>query len=135
MPNKSNNSEADFKSRDTPLWAEKPPLSGSSLGNAALEYAEDGVRLFPIAENRKTPATPHGFKDATSDKAQIAAWWLETPQANIGFEPWSKSLLVVDIDPGADLTGLELPETYTVRTPRGGEHRYYTVSEPFGPSG
>ena len=132
MPAKNNNCEVDFKSLETPLFSEKRPLS--ALGNAALEYAEEGVRLFPIAENRKTPATPHGFKDATSDKAQIEAWWLETPQANIGFEPWSKGLLVVDIDPGADLTGLELPHTHTVRTPRGGEHRYYTVSEPFGPS-
>jgi len=41
-------------------------------------------------------------------------------------------LIVVDIDKNADLTGLQFPETVTVRTGSGGIHLYYTSDAPIG---
>jgi hypothetical protein len=47
---------------------------------AALAYARAGLPVFPVSVN-KTPLTPHGFKDATTDEAQIARWWADFPNA------------------------------------------------------
>src|SRR5262249_13355365 len=43
--------------------------------DAALEYARKGLPVFPCSPLDKKPLTPHGFKDATTDEAQIRAWW------------------------------------------------------------
>jgi hypothetical protein len=48
---------------------------------------------------------------------------------NIGLRTGS-GLVVVDIDEGADLTGLDLPETVEVRTGSGGRHLYYSYDKP-----
>jgi putative DNA primase/helicase len=48
----------------------------------------------------KHPLTPHGLKDASSDRAVIKPWWRDNPDANIGVVMGPKSgLIAVDIDP------------------------------------
>ena len=102
----------------------------SPLGLAALDYAARGVPVFPLVPRGKTPLTPHGFKDATKDLAQIEAWWTQHPNANIGMPTGSVSGLdVIDVDPrnGGDaslaaLTGL--PETPCTLTGGGGIHLF-----------
>jgi hypothetical protein len=42
--------------------------------NAALKLATAGTPVFPVLAN-KTPATPHGFKDATTNSAALQALW------------------------------------------------------------
>ena len=83
----------------------------------------------------KHPITRHGVNDATTDHEQIAKWWTEHPDANIGIAAGRVSgILVLDIDPrngGAEtLQRLEkelrpLPETVTSNTGGGGEHRIF----------
>ena len=46
-----------------------------SLKEWALRYAALGFAVFPVKEKDKTPATAHGFKDATKDKGVISSWW------------------------------------------------------------
>ena len=80
----------------------------------------------------KHPMTPHGVKDATTDRDQIRAWWTENPNANIGIATGSEAgILVLDIDPrnkGKEtLTRLKkelgsLPDTVTAITGGGGRH-------------
>ncbi|MCL5270048.1 MAG: bifunctional DNA primase/polymerase, partial [bacterium] len=50
---------------------------------------------------------------------------------NIGLRTGQASgIVAVDIDEGADLDGLDLPETVTVRTGSGGWHLYYAYDQP-----
>ena len=94
----------------------------------ALAYARQGLHVFPIVPDGKTPLTSHGFHDATTDEAQIDAWWSQSPDANIGIATGKVSgLVVVDVDRhGEDgtkaLQTLNLPPTRVVRTPRNGYH-------------
>lgn len=105
----------------------------------ALRLAGQGVKVFPLAAGTKVPlAGSSAFKDASADAAQINAWFA-TGDHNLGLCPEDAGLFVLDIDPknGGDkaLADLEaahgkLPDTFTVRTPSGGEHHYFTGSLP-----
>ncbi|MEY3225952.1 MAG: hypothetical protein RLZZ536_571, partial [Planctomycetota bacterium] len=68
----------------------------SDLLSAALRYAELGYPVFPCEPGTNRPATAHGFKDATTNPAEIERWWAEIPRANIGMP--TAGLLVLDID-------------------------------------
>jgi hypothetical protein len=106
----------------------------SELHQAALDYAAQGRAVFPCEAGKKTPATPHGFKDATTDAAQIDAWWTENPSYNIAFEPEQAGLAIIDADTYHDGCNidliLDLPPTYEISTPRGGTHYYFFGSVP-----
>lgn len=117
------------------------PTALSPLGYAAFSYAEErGWPVFPVLPGQKVPAVPGGFKAATTDLSQIVEWWSEWPTANIGFCPADAGLLVLDIDVKnangfatlyeLELANSPLPPTYTVRTPSGGEHRYFKGTAP-----
>ncbi len=99
------------------------------LLTAALGYAAHGWHVFPLKPRAKEPATPHGFKDATTDAPQIHSWWQETPGANIGLHPAPSGLVVIDVDGGAGREaamklGLFTQPTLTAVTPRGW-HLYF----------
>src|SRR5215831_16602775 len=66
---------------------------------AALEYARHGMPVFPCNPLDKKPLTPHGFKDATRDEAQIRAWCTQCPNAMIGAPTGPRiGMWVVDTD-------------------------------------
>jgi hypothetical protein len=100
----------------------------SDLLQAALEYAEAGIPVFPCEPDGKAPATTHGFKNATTNLDQIKAWWGAGQRYNIGLRPADAGWIVLDADlyKGVDPDLLaQLPETFTVETPRGGRHLYF----------
>ncbi len=107
----------------------------ATLGGAAVWYAERGHLVFPLRPGLKVPATPHGFKDATTHYDQVADWWANTPQANIGLAT-GHLFDVIDVDglPGIEsLSDLEheglVPESFGhVATPRG----YHLYIRPTG---
>src|SRR4051812_17578548 len=67
---------------------------------AALGYAKHGWKVLPCAPHSKQPATRHGFKDATSEKAQLVAWWSRRPNANVAIVTGKVSgIVVLDVDP------------------------------------
>ena len=68
------------------------------LPAAAEAYAgELGWAVFPLKPGGKTPLTPNGFKDATTDLTQVRAWWQQWPDANIGL-PTGHHFDVIDVD-------------------------------------
>ena len=105
----------------------------SDLGAQAVAYAEGGARVFPLRPRRKERLYPTGFKIASADPTQVAAWWRQVPTANIGLHPGTSGRIVFDSDGpegetfGATLGLLDDPPTLTVRTGRreGGRHRHF----------
>lgn len=101
---------------------------------AALAYAADGWKVFPLQPGSKVPATSHGFKDATDVTRTIRHWWRHHPDYNIGIATGYPGPDVLDIDvrhgkPGDKSVGklfFEIPPPCrTNRTPSGGLHLYY----------
>jgi len=75
---------------------------------AALNFARRGIPVFPVSAKSKKPLTLHGFKDATTDEAQVRAWWTKRPKAMIGIPTGPRSkmwLFDVDIDPAEGIDG------------------------------
>jgi putative DNA primase/helicase len=84
---------------EPPPWPEEVEASpGNELLDAALSYARRGWAVFPCRPRGKTPLTPHGCKDATTDPATIRAWWARWPNANIAIATGASGLVVVDVD-------------------------------------
>jgi Bifunctional DNA primase/polymerase, N-terminal len=111
-------------------FAFTPPSSAAAV-DWALAYAAAGMEIFPSKADKK-PLTEHGVKDATTDPAQIRAWWARWPHAEIG---WAvpAGVVVVDLDRKAGADGLkdffdhegveaDAVETPIAVTPSGGLH-------------
>ena len=102
--------------------------------DAAARYATRGWAVFPVRAN-KAPATPHGFKDATTDPGAVRSLFEAYPGSGVGIATGATSgLLVLDVDPDAGgdhaLVDLEreherLPDTVEVLTGGGGRHLYF----------
>ena len=121
---------------------------------AALEYAELGLAVFPVIpptgngekSSGKKPYISNWQKEATTDKKQVLEWWTKWPTANIGIATGKKSqgLVVIDLDidnskgiNGYEVLGEwqrthgELPETWQSITGRGGYHLFYYDTAPY----
>jgi Bifunctional DNA primase/polymerase, N-terminal/AAA domain len=116
--------------------AEKNPL----LKASRYYTLQLDLPVFPLIPDGKIPATPNGFKDATTHELAVCQWWKDTPEANIGLPTGQRSgLFVLDVDPkngGLDsLAKLpELPPTRAARTPSGGFHYFFRWQAPLGNS-
>ncbi len=99
----------------------------SEMLSHALAYAELGWRVFPV--RGKTPLTPHGLLDATTDTSTIRDWWRRFPDAGIGVRPGA-DWICVDLDGAAGLAAFAalerehgaLPVTPRSTTGGGGKH-------------
>src|ERR1700731_1169986 len=116
---------------------DSPRLESSVLAAQALTYGRRGWAVFPLAPKSKVPLIGkkfggRGYLDATRDLAQIAKWWAECPQANIGIATGAPSgFFVLDVDPRHEgdktLDALiqrhgPLPDTLVSLTGGGGRH-------------
>jgi hypothetical protein len=110
----------------------------SPLGEAALAWAALGKPIFPCKntpdneETHKAPLTKHGFKDATTDAAQIQRWWKKWPDALIGMPTGDASgIAVLDLDIKKDKDGYafvpdwEMRSHVIAKTGSGGAHLYF----------
>jgi hypothetical protein len=103
------------------------------------EMAQNGYRLIPIEPDSKKPCIKEWQNRASSDMQEIEQWAYQFSDCN-----WAVSadgLLVVDIDVRDDVDGHEhVPElkkvageaweeAAVIRTPSGGEHRYFRLTE------
>jgi len=120
-----------------------------ALLRAATTWAGFGWHVFPCAVGGKQPALRGSWEDrATTNADFIEMWWRLRPY-NIGIACGPSGLAVIDLDvprhgkatPGGTCgqpTGLNtflhlcsehgqpVPVTFTVRTPSGGYHLYFT---------
>lgn len=115
------------------------PLVGLAVKplDAALHYVQNGWPVFPCCTDKK-PLVQGGFKSATTDQAQVHAWWKKWPMASIGCATGGilgAFVLDVDLPDGPDsLAALEdehgpLPPTLEQRTGGGGRHLFFKRPE------
>jgi putative DNA primase/helicase len=116
-------------------------VGNNTLLEAALSYAAQGFKVFPLKPGGKIPITPHGLKDASQLQATIKEYWRKYPNANIGLV--CDGLLALDFDGKAGAESKkrliakygELPRTWVIKTGGGtqtepkeqGEHYVYRV--------
>lgn len=110
-------------------------MKKSAKHQAALKYAERGIPVFPCKEGDKAPAIEGAYKVASTDPAQIDAWWYKNPNYNVAASPHAVGCGVLDIDAPEALQELEkvygkLPATFTVLTPKLGFHMWYKGELP-----
>ena len=94
--------------------------------------------MFPCQPGQKTPATPHGYRNASTDPGQIIAWFSRQPDCNLAIATGFPGPDVLDVDqhgPAGDgfaaliqLRDAKLLDGAAawVRTPSGGMHAYFT---------
>ncbi|MGH3190122.1 MAG: bifunctional DNA primase/polymerase [Streptosporangiaceae bacterium] len=107
----------------------------------ALAYAARGWPVFPCQAGQKTPATAHGHRDATTDPAQITAWFTRNPHWNVAVATGAPGPDVLDVDDhgpagngytafaALSKAGLLHDASAYVRTPSGGLHAYFSGSD------
>lgn len=109
----------------------------------ALEYADRGIAVLPLAPGSKVPLSgTNGVKDATKDPETIKEWFRYFPNANVGIATGEKSgLFALDVDGEAGEKSLQkmierLAETPpdwvtpTNETP-GGRHILFSSPDDF----
>lgn len=115
---------------------------------AALQLAERGFRVFPLAINGKVPAIDGNWRVvATSDAEKVRNLWTcpifdSVMDYNIGIAVDERTV-VLDVDVRDGKQGAknlaaweaingELPATYEVRTASGGRHLYFECDDSRG---
>lgn len=96
----------------------------------ALEYAKEGIRVFPLYPKSKFPATKRGVLDASSDLDRVREWWEPNPIQNIAIAT-GLQFDVIDLDGATGIKNFkerfpkaDFRKIRSVRTPNGGFHLY-----------
>lgn len=111
---------------------------GKSSFDYVKEYTKRGYSVFPLQPHTKNYHKGFGYTKATINCEALSKYYYNT-NSNVGLSIIDKEIVVIDIDRHGKTNGFlslfnleqdydKLPETYTVMTPRNGEHRYFKTS-------
>lgn len=103
------------------------------LYSRALQFCALGYAVIPLGKNKKPLVSAwKKYQTTMPTEREIEYWWNKWPSANIGILTGKISgITVVDLDPDKE-TGIlytfpdKFPNTFTVHTPSGGYHLYYS---------
>ena len=106
-------------------------------GQVLFDEHGHGIKcaVFPCKPTDKHPYTKHGWQDATTDPAQIIAWWKRWPNAMVGIATGMSGLVVIDGDAYKPefqqrsrhfLRRVQAYRTCLAHTPSGGQHYIFT---------
>lgn len=98
----------------------------STTLEAALSYADAGLRVLPVARGEKRPLITNWPSRATAQPDSLRSWWSQFAEPDVGIAT-GHGLVVIDVDPrsGGDVSHLELPPTVEAITGGGGRHLYF----------
>jgi hypothetical protein len=100
----------------------------ANLEKEALEYLEMGFSVIPVKLDKK-PVLPSWveYQKRKPTRAEVSNWFTGYDNiAGVAIITGAVSgLVVLDLEEGADITGLEIPHTPTAKTGGGGRHGYF----------
>ena len=111
----------------------------------AYSYVDAGLFVFELQEGSKKPAYGKGWLDhAVNSRSGVDRIFKEKPNANFGVCPgYEMGFVDLDVKTVNGIKAFEfmsfqdgdgVPPTFTARTPSGGVHRLYKVSQPISNS-
>ena len=102
----------------------------TNIKDHMLAYLEKGFSVIPIGIDKKPLISAwKEYQSRKPTKEDIINWCSTLSPYGIGIVTGKISRIVVlDVDVGADTSGLELPPTSSVKTGGGGWHYYYKYS-------
>lgn len=112
-------------------------MADFDMKQEALEVALAGLRVFPVKLD-KSPLTPRGFNDATTDPDEVGQLWERSPEAGIGTPTGAEAGFdVLDVDGETGRESLReyeeehgpIADTAIVETGGGGLH-YFLRHDP-----
>ena len=106
-------------------------------------YLKNNFKIFPVAENKKTPLIDEWQNNCSSDFLQIIHWLEHAPNCNIGLPANENNLFIIDIDMHNGVNGvqsfnnlisdlgmqLDDVKTRMQKTPSGGFHFIFKSDE------
>ncbi|MFA5792196.1 MAG: bifunctional DNA primase/polymerase [Candidatus Paceibacterota bacterium] len=103
----------------------------SLLLQAALRFQERGLSVIPVKKD-KTPFLPFWkeYQTKPASREEIESWFTNTNPEGIAIVTGKISgIVVLDVEHDGDTTGLEIPNTPTVKSGGGGKHYYFKYPE------
>ena len=103
----------------------------SVLLQAALRLQEKGLSVIPIKRD-KTPllSSWKEYQERQASKEEIESWFKNNIPDGIALVTGKISgIVVLDVEHDGDTTGLEIPNTPTVKSGGGGKHFYFKYPE------
>jgi putative DNA primase/helicase len=105
----------------------------------------DNKVTFPCNPKTKAPLIAGGFKSASNDPAVHEEWGHQFPKSMMGLPTGAVNggLLVIDLDRDINkkldgivawqklISGKDISDTKAIKTPRGGQHLYFSVPDGF----
>lgn len=112
-----------------------------NMAENAVQFAENGWKVYPLVKGGKVPHKgSNGHLEASNESEKVKELFLKYGNnSNIGISLIDTDIIILDVDIHTEtVSGFDsvkeledayeqLPETYTVTTPRKGEHRYYRI--------
>ena len=98
----------------------------NELLEAALKYLSLGFSVIPVGENKIPAITWKEFQTRKATEQEVRSWFSNPGVVGVGIVTGKISgLAVLDMEAGADFTGLKIPTTPTSKTGGGGAHYYF----------
>ncbi|KKR50309.1 MAG: hypothetical protein UT84_C0012G0012 [Candidatus Curtissbacteria bacterium GW2011_GWA1_40_16] len=95
--------------------------------NQALKYLEHGFSVIPVGRDKKPLIKSWAeYQNRKPTENEVRQWWFELEPAGVAIITGKISnLVVLDVEKGADMSSIVIPNTPTVATGGGGKHYYF----------
>ena len=105
----------------------------NKLLKKALQYLDLGFSVIPVKGKRCLLPSWSEYQKRKPTKEEIENWFFELNPTGIAIITGKISgIVVLDVENGADISGVNIPKTPTVKTGGGGQHYYFKYPKNTG---